>query len=209
MRQVSRCSLLVWSVALLTTLSGSLRSEQGIEDSRTPAKQPSHRLTIVGLPNFAEVTPMLYRGGQPTPDGFRQLAAMGVNVVVDLRLSGEAREQREVETLGMRFVKLPWHCLVPRDDVFRRFLEFVLSNPEKRVFVHCRYGDDRTGMTVAAYRMAVEGWTAEDARREMDQFGFHSMACASLVEYEKRFPERLKNEADFSRVRAASGPAKK
>lgn len=67
------------------------------------------------------MTPRLFRGGQPTPEGFRKLASVGVNLVVDLRLSGGETERREVEKLGMTFVVLPWHCLVPKDEIFRRF----------------------------------------------------------------------------------------
>jgi hypothetical protein len=52
-------------------------------------------------------------------------------------------------------------------------------------------------MVIAAYRMAVEGWTAEEARKEMNAFGFHTVICASLVGYEKSFPERLKKSSAF------------
>jgi protein-tyrosine phosphatase len=65
------------------------------------------------------------------------------------------------------------------------------------VFVHCRYGDDRTGMMIAAYRMAVEGWTPEEARQEMEKFGFHPMICPSLGPYEHKFAERLSNNPAF------------
>jgi hypothetical protein len=92
----------------------------------------------------------------------------------------------------MQYVAIPWHCLFPRDEVFARFLNVLRANPDKKVFVHCRYGDDRTGMMVAAYRMSVEGWTAEEARREMDQFGYKPLVCPSLGPYEKHFPEHVK-----------------
>ena len=80
----------------------------------------------------------------------------------------------------MQYVSIPWHCLFPRDEVLARFLAVLRDNPGKKVFVHCRYGDDRTGMMVAAYRMSMEGWTAEEARREMDQFGYKPLVCPSL-----------------------------
>lgn len=50
-------------------------------------------------------------------------------------------------------------------------------------------------MMVAAYRMSVEGWTAEDARREMEQFGYKPLVCPSLGPYEKHFPEKLKKDS--------------
>ena len=39
------------------------------------------------------------------------------------------------------------------------------------VLVHCAEGRDRTGVCVAAYRMAEQGWSLADARREMQAYG--------------------------------------
>jgi len=66
--------------------------------------------------------------------------------------------------------------------------------------VHCRLGDDRTGMMIAAYRMAVEGWSADDAMLEMQHFGFtraHHFICPRLGPYEQAFPSRLKSDPVF------------
>ena len=59
-------------------------------------------------------------------------------------------------------------------------------------------------MMVAAYRMAEEGWTADEAMNEMQSFGFtksHHYICPSLAAYEKHFPEHLKNDAAFAEER--------
>ena len=127
---------------------------------------------------------------------------MGVDIVVDLRLTGTEKEKEQVSKLGMQYISIPWHCLFPKDATFARFLKVLRDNPNKKIFVHCRYGDDRTGMAIAAYRMAIEGWTAEEARNEMNKFGFHNMACSSLVRYEKRFPQRLKTNPAFQGLTA-------
>ena len=152
---------------------------------------------LEGVGDFAEVTPTLYRGGQPSRVGYEALARMGVNIVVDARLSGKGDERKNVEKAGMQYVAIPWHCLFPKDDVFVRFLALLRDNPGKKVFVHCRYGDDRTGMMIAAYRMSVEGWSADEALKEMDEFGFHHVVCHSLNEYERDFPEHLKQNPAF------------
>jgi tyrosine-protein phosphatase SIW14 len=39
--------------------------------------------------------------------------------------------------------------------------------------VHCYYGEDRTGVMVATYRIAQQNWTPEQAAAEMNSFGFH------------------------------------
>lgn len=176
----------------------ALRGNAAPPQSAPPAAHSAAQtLTIDGVGNFAEVTSTLYRGGQPSRVGLEALAKMGVNIVVDARLTGSGNERKDVEKAGMQYVAIPWHCLFPKDDVFARFLALLRDNPGKKIFVHCRYGDDRTGMMIAAYRMSVEGWTADEASQEMNQFGFHHVVCRSLVPYEKHFPERLKQNPAF------------
>jgi protein tyrosine/serine phosphatase len=158
---------------------------------------PAKKQTITGVKNFAEVTPFLYRGAQPSREGYRTLAEMGVDIIVDARLSGADAERQAVTNNGMRYVSIPWHCMFPQDKAIAQFLALLRENPNKKVFVHCRYGDDRTGMMVAAYRMAVEKWTADDAWKEMQQFGFNHTLCSRLASYAKSFPERLKQNGEL------------
>jgi rhodanese/phosphatase family protein len=201
---------LVLLVSLAITICiATAEPHQASENTKTHSEHsPGPRITLIGVGNFGEVTPKLYRGGQPRPIGFEALAKMGVAIVVDLRLSGRGKERKEVNKLGMQFVEIPWHCLYPKDDIFVRFLTLLRDNPGKKVFVHCRYGDDRTGMMIAAYRMAVEGWTPEEARIEMEKFGFHRLVCPSLVPYEKNFSGQVKKNPAFESVRASTRPEK-
>jgi hypothetical protein len=68
--------------------------------------------------------------------------------------------------------QIPWHCPFPKDDVFASFLQPIRENRDKKIFVHCRLGDDRVGMMIAAYRMAEQGRTADEAMQEMESDGF-------------------------------------
>jgi protein tyrosine phosphatase (PTP) superfamily phosphohydrolase (DUF442 family) len=167
----------------------------------------AEKIAVRGVPNFGQVTPTLFRGGQPTELGFRNLAKMGVEVIVDLRQGAEGeREQKEVEDLGMKFVGIPWPCRKPEDAYFARFLAFLQDNPHKKIFVHCRLGIDRTGMMIASYRMAEEDWTAAEALREMRAFGFssfHEAMCYGLAPYEQRFPSVESSSPAFSTLRLA------
>jgi protein tyrosine/serine phosphatase len=168
-------------------------------------------LSIAGVPNTGQVTAYFFRGGQPTAAGFSALASMGINIVVDLRGAREG-ESEQVVKLGMRYVSIPWHCPFPKDETFARFLLLLRQNPGKKVFVHCRLGDDRTGMMVAAYRMAEQNWTATEAKNEMEAFGFsgpHHFICPSLSSYEESFPLRFKSDPAFDSLRApAASPAR-
>ena len=171
--------------------------------SETKPAIPPHS-TLQGVPNFGKVTPTLYRGGQPNKEGFANLAKLGIDIVVDLR-GARAGERRVVSGLGMRYVAIPWRCFNPHDEVFERFLTLLRENPGKKVFVHCKVGDDRTGMDIAAYRMAEQGWTAEDAKKEMAAYGadwFHRLICPGLATYEGHFPERFQTSPAFQELRS-------
>lgn len=158
---------------------------------------PARKLKLTGVPNFGEVTPFLYRGAQPSPQGFQALAAMGVDIVVDARLSHKSSEKKVVTAAGMQYISIPWHCMFPKDKAIAQFLAVLRDNPKKKIFVHCRLGDDRTGMMIAAYRMAVDNWTAEEAFAEMMHFGMNRTICFPLIKYESKFPERLKKNAEL------------
>ncbi len=157
------------------------------------------------IPDFHEVTPKLYRGAQPRKHGFEALAKMGIQIVVDLR--GERRGEREEATrLGMHYIPMRWQCSFPKDRIFADFITLIRKNPGKKVFVHCRVGDDRTGMMIAAYRMAEEGWSAEKALKEMEKYGFsfahRRLICPRLASYEKSFPKRFATRPEFEELRS-------
>ena len=155
------------------------------------------------MPNFGEVTPNLFRGAQPQRDGYRTLQRMGVNIVVDMR--GNRSEQSAVEKLGMKYVSIAWNAHSPSDETIARFLTVVEENRDRKIFVHCHAGVDRTGMAIASYRMTAEGWSPDEAMKEMQLFGFsgfHHLRFPALVRFEKDFPEHLKTSAAFQELRA-------
>jgi tyrosine-protein phosphatase SIW14 len=198
------------SAMFVLAIGGASRPGQtGDPNANASDRSIARRLTIVGVPNAGEVTPNLYRGAQPNARGFQALAKLGVNIVVDLRGSREDERER-VNKLGMQYVAIPWHCPFPKDDAFARFLELLRQNPGKKVFVHCRLGDDRAGMTIAAYRMAEQGWTPQEAMREMEAYGFslsHHFICPGLSSYETSFPRRFSTSPAFRELRAATPSA--
>ena len=165
----------------------------------------AEKKAVAGVKNFGEVGPELFRGAQPTKEGFEQLQRMGVGIVVDLRDDG-GKERAEVTNLGMIYVSIPWHCYDPLDASVAQFLTLVRDNPGKKVFIHCRLGTDRTGMMVAAYRMSQQGWTPREARKEMEAFGYsfeHHVICPGLGHYEKDFPHDYATSPAFEKLRGS------
>ena len=195
-------ALLVTTICASSIAYGTPNSSAGL----APAERTiARKLAVKGVPRLGEVTPTLYRGAQPTRQGFQRLAEMGISIVVDLRERGRKGERQLVINLGMRFVAIPWNCFHPKDTDIARFLKLLRDNRGKKVFVHCQTGDDRTGMMIAAYRMAEQGWTAKEAMEEMETYGFtspHHLICPGLAAYEARFPERFKTAPAFRDLRS-------
>jgi len=206
-------AVLAVSLLLAITMCGGQKPRPNGGDSTSrPERASGQKRPIKGVGNFGEVTPMLFRGAQPTHEGFEALAKMGINIVVDGRGDRADSEGKEVGKLGMQYVAIPWHCPFPHDEVFVQFLKLLQENPNKKVFVHCRLGEDRTGMMVAAYRMAAQGWTADEAMREMHQFGFstiHHLICPGLSSYEKNFPEHLEKNPAFAGLHSSTASGAK
>jgi tyrosine-protein phosphatase SIW14 len=204
-----RPALIAITLLLAATLSISEEPQPKSEAPTGPkaARIFGERHKLKGVGNFGEVTPKLFRGAQPTPEGFAALAKMGVGMVVDARGERADSEGKIVSKHGMTYVSIPWHCPFPHDDAMARFLKLMRDNPDKKVFVHCRLGDDRTGMMVASYRMAAQGWSADDAMQEMKFFGFstvHHVICPSLATYEHNFPSHLKSNPAFEGLTSPS-----
>lgn len=114
--------------------------------------------------NFRQVDEHVYRGGQPTMDGYKYLAQIGVKTVLDLRKNDarSAAEERAVTALGMRFVNVPMTGLTPPTPAQISQILSLLEGTSSPVFVHCRRGADRTGAVIGAYRVDHDHW--ENAR---------------------------------------------
>jgi tyrosine-protein phosphatase SIW14 len=178
--------------------------------SAPPIVQPAYgeKLHIAGIHNAGKITDELYRGAQPKETGLSELKLLGITTIVDLR--GEdhdkiAWERKRAESLGMRFVHIPvsgWSP--PSDEQVAEFLTLFRGEPGQKVFVHCRFGDDRTGVFVATYRIALEKWSAEEAMKEMYFFGFNGFWHPSMKSYIRSFPARLNSSPVLAPLRTAA-----
>ena len=126
------------------------------------------------LPNFHQVNASIYRGGQPTEDGIRQLKSIGIKTIVSLRSAdGKAkREKNWAQDAGVSFVNVPLsNWFGPKDAKIEKILKLLNNSKNQPVFVHCKRGSDRTGTVIAVYRMTQEGWTPKEASAEAKKFG--------------------------------------
>jgi len=152
-------------------------------------------INLPGVPNFHKVSDNLYRGAQPTKEGFRQLKKAGIKTVVNLRSIHSDRSKIKDVNLNYHHISMTaWH---PEEKDVVEFLKITADPNFAPVFVHCQRGADRTGMMCAIYRVAVQDWTKDEAIEEMTKggFGFYSM-WQKLIDYIRTLDvEKIKHKA--------------
>jgi protein tyrosine/serine phosphatase len=161
------------------------------ERPSTWAKPAAHD----GLPNLHQVSPALYRGGQPSREGLQQLPQLGVRTVINAR--GEDSEPDPVPP-GLQYSCIPMSPWSVNDDQTVAFLRIATDPSRTPVFVHCKNGADRSGVLCAMYRIVVQGWTKDEAIDEMTRngMGYHNLYYG-LLEYIR--------QADIAKIRQAAG----
>ncbi|MGA9698410.1 MAG: dual specificity protein phosphatase family protein, partial [Acinetobacter sp.] len=78
---------------------------------------------------------------------------------------------------GFKLVHLPIHTwAMSREDLLQVMRQVQQAKAlDQKVLIHCYHGSDRTGASIAMYRIIFENWKIEDALSEMKYggYGFH------------------------------------
>ncbi|MGB2669225.1 MAG: tyrosine-protein phosphatase [Candidatus Acidiferrum sp.] len=190
-------ALLILSVVFVSALPARLSAQNRAQSAAVAGTHfvYGEKLRIAGVSNSGKVNDHLYRGAQPNSPGFLELKKLGITTIVDLRSEDLAKinwEEKRSESLGIRFVQIPVNGWAPPTDAqVAQFLSIFRDNPQEKVFVHCHFGEDRTGVFVASYRMAFEKVPPEQALKEMYYFGFNGYWHPSMATFVQNFPVRL------------------
>jgi tyrosine-protein phosphatase SIW14 len=165
----------------------------------------AEKISVPGISDFGKVNDFLYRGSQPTDDGVEQLKKLGIDTIVDLRgkLHGVIdHERQQAESLGIRFINLPgsgW--ATAKDEQIAEFFSLIRERPRRKIFIHCWLGGDRSGMFIAAYRIAFEGWSPQQAIEEMRSFHYLHFWHPNMARWVERFPDHLAESPQLASFR--------
>ena len=131
-------------------------------------------ISRIRVDNFGRVNARYYRGGQPEDRDYQDLAALGVKAIINLTSDDAQRdEQARTEQAGMKYFQIPMTThRAPTSAEVAEFVKIVNDPANQPVFVHCVGGRHRTGVMTAVYRMNEDGWSADQAFREMKQYKF-------------------------------------
>ena len=189
---------------LVICLAAALAAPALAQDAAAPVPAPAaarpaqwaEPIELEGVSNLHRIAPMLYRSEQPTALGMKNLEKLGIRTVINLRRFNDDGDEVKGTSLRTERVKiLTWRI----DDEHVVEVMRILRKTENGPFlIHCQHGADRTGLMSAMYRILEEGWTAEDALKELVDggYGYHSM-WKNIVRYVR--------SVDADKLRAAIG----
>lgn len=144
------------------------------------------------IPNFAQVDKSVWRGGQPTAQGWTNLYQLGVHWVIKLNTDAEGSDELAAQ-LGMTVYKFPISvgeqleggpqlstvskavAMLQRGNAYVHCGSDARTRSKLDVFLKTQGGQDRTGLVVGVYRVWVDGWPKAKAYAEMKSFGFHPL----------------------------------
>jgi protein tyrosine phosphatase (PTP) superfamily phosphohydrolase (DUF442 family) len=169
--KITRAVTLILSFMMVLSLATNVCAD-------SPGERPekwAQPIRMRGVPNLHKVSDNLYRSAQPTAEGMRNLKKMGVETIVSLRSFHTDRD--EIGNTGLAYEHIYMKAWHPEEEDIVRFLQIVTRPQKGPVLVHCQHGADRTGAMFAVYRVAIQGWTKEEAVKEMTEggFGFHGI----------------------------------
>ena len=163
--------------------------------------------TKVSIKNFGQMDERFFRGGQPKEDEFKELAALGIKTVIDLREDPEEYEKGNVEALGMRYVNIPMIAKkYPQSTQVEQFLKLVDDPETGKFFVHCAGGRHRTGVMGAVYRFNHYKWDYDQVYSEMKKFDFYTRwGHGDFKKFVQDYAENITKAATATTATATSG----
>lgn len=127
----------------------------------------------IHIKNFGQMDTNYFRGAQPKKEDYKALADLGVNTVVDLRNDPTDYEKSSAEAVGMKYINIPMDDAVyPSDATIAKFLEVINDPANGKMYVHCKGGRHRAGVTGAVYRFTKYHWDYDRVYKEMENYNF-------------------------------------
>lgn len=165
-------------VAILLGVTGGLwQAYSGHAAMDTPPPAMAHTAApqvwaraVAPAMNLYQMSPTLYRSALPTAQDAAVVKALGIRTVVSF-IKDDDRQWAKDPT--MRLISLPMHAdRVTDDEVLEALRVVKAAQAQGPVLMHCKHGNNRTGIVAAMYRTVVEGWPREAALAEMQHNGF-------------------------------------
>ena len=141
--------------------------------------------------NFYQISADVFRSEQPDVNLVPQLKQNRIDVVINLR--SRDLDSTQLKDQNLKLIHIPINTWsINREDLLQVMFEIQQAKAfEQKILIHCYHGSDRTGASIAMYRIIFEDWSTQNALDEMKYggYGFHPI----WINIEKIFtPENIK-----------------
>jgi protein tyrosine/serine phosphatase len=175
MSSTKRSYLFVFFAAVSFVLAASISTVAQEIAQQNENSAAAASVAEVKIKNFGQMDERFFRGAQPKEEQYKELAALGIKTIIDLREDPMAYEKREAESLGMRYVNIPMSDKdYPPAATIDQFLKLVDDPSTGKFYVHCAGGRHRTGVMGAVYRFNRYNWNFEQVYAEMKKYDFYT-----------------------------------
>ena len=163
----SYLSVLFGVISLVLASAISAASQEVAKTTTTAA--------AAGIKNFGQMDERFFRGGQPKETQYSQLAALGINTVIDLRNDPKEYAKAAAEAVGLKYINVPMSDKdYPEASKIDELLK-VMDDPNTgKFYVHCAGGRHRTGVAGAVYRFNHYNWDYDQVYKEMKKYDFYT-----------------------------------
>ena len=141
--------------------------------------------------NFYQISADVFRSEQPNANLASQIKEHQIDVVINLR--NRDLDSTQLKDQNLKLIHIPINTWsINREDLLQVMFEIQQAKAfEQKMLIHCYHGSDRTGASIAMYRIIFEDWSTQEALDEMKYggYGFHPI----WINIEKIFtPENIK-----------------
>jgi tyrosine-protein phosphatase SIW14 len=133
-----------------------------------------------GLDNLYQVDKGVYRSEQPDDDDIENLKALGVQEVLNLREYHSDNNEIGAENFTLHRIKMHTGAITEAQII--QAMQ-IINNRKGPILIHCWHGSDRTGVTIAAYRIIFNHWSKARAIDELKNggYGYHGRIYPELL----------------------------
>lgn len=148
----------------------SKNSEMVVASKSSRPQNWAQKITGSPFDNLYKVNNDIYRSEQPDSDGYNYLHQKNIASILNLR-SGHTDNVGGTSFTGNLYNVPMTASSVSNVEIIQALK--IIKNAPKPIDVHCAHGSDRTGVTMAMYRIVFQNWSKQDATKEMTDGGYN------------------------------------
>jgi protein tyrosine/serine phosphatase len=137
-----------------------------------------------------------YRGAQPKEEDYKELAGLGVKIIIDLRDDPMPYAQKAAEAAHMRYFNIPMSDKdYPKQENIETFVAISKEELNWPFYVHCAGGRHRTGVMGAVYRFTHDEWNYDRVYEEMKNYDFYTrFGHGEMKKYVEDYWQRIRTK---------------